>query len=90
MTIIVMENWLNHSSQVNILYQHVLRGLNGLEPDEGDLHRKDGAEGVDGGVRDVDPVGVPSADHQDENVNRNQVDQEHVTAPRRHLGKGFF
>ena len=38
-------------------YQHVLRGLDGLEPDEGDLHGEDGADHVDGGVGHVHPLG---------------------------------
>ena len=37
-------------------YQHVLRGLDRLEPDERDLHGEDGADHVHGGVGDVHPV----------------------------------
>ena len=37
-------------------YQHMLRGLDGLEPDEGDLHREDCADHVDGGVGHVHPL----------------------------------
>ena len=83
-------------------YQHVLRSLHGLEPDEGDLHGEDGADDVDGGVGDVDPVAdypyivyrilsvLPSslpvreaaADHEDEDVHGDEVDEEHIAAPR--------
>ena len=37
-------------------YQHVFRSLHWLEADEGDLHREDGADDVDCGVCDVNPV----------------------------------
>ena len=59
----------------------MLRGLDRLEPNEGDLHRQDGAESVDGGVSDVDPVRVAAADHQHEHVDGDQVDEEHVASP---------
>ena len=34
----------------------MLRGLDRLETDEGDLHGEEGAQGVDGAVRDVDAM----------------------------------
>ena len=65
-------------------YHHVLGGLHWLEPDEGDLHGEDGADDVDGGVGDVDPVREAAADHEDEDVHGDEVDEEHVAAPRGH------
>ena len=87
---------------MKISHQHVFRSLHWLEADEGDLHREDGADDVDGGVGDVDPVAdypyivyrilsvLPSslpvreaaADHEDEDVHGDEVDEEHVAAPR--------
>lgn len=66
---------------------HVLRRLYWLEADERDLHGKDGAERVDGRVCHVHPMGKPTANHQYKNVHWNQIDQEHVTAPRGNLHK---
>ena len=63
----------------------MLRGLDRLEPDEGDLHGQDGAESVDGGVGDVDAVRVSATDHQHEHMDGDQVDEEHVASPRGHL-----
>ena len=60
----------------------MLGSLHGLEPDEGDLHGEDGADDVDGGVGDVDPVREAAADHEDEDVHGDEVDEEHVAAPR--------
>ena len=59
----------------------MLGRLNRLEPDERDLHRQDGPEGVDCGVRHVDAVGEAAADHEDEDVDGDQVDEKHVAAP---------
>ena len=69
---------------INPAYHHVLGGLHWLEPDEGDLHGEDGADDVDGGVGDVDPVREAAADHEDEDVHGDEVDEEHVAAPRGH------
>ena len=54
--------------------QHVLAGLHRLEPNKADLHGQQSAESVHGAVGDVDTVTEPSSDHEDENVERDQID----------------
>lgn len=63
----------------------MLGGGDGLEADEGDLHGEDGADDVERAVGDVDAVREAARHHQDEHVQRDDVDQEHVAAPRRYL-----
>jgi len=48
----------------------VLRGLDRLEPDEGDLHGAEEAEDEEGVVGHIDPVGEPVHQDQDEDVER--------------------
>ncbi len=56
-------------------------GLDGLEPDKGDLHAQDGADAVHDRVSNVDFVVEPSANHKGEHVHRDQIDQENITSP---------
>lgn len=62
----------------------MLRTLNWLEAHEWDLHREDRAHTVDDTVGDINSIRKATGRHQGENVQRNQIDQEHVAAPRRH------
>ena len=64
---------------------HVFGGLQRLEADKGDLHAENGAEDVEGGVGNVDALVEASSDHEHEDVQGDEVDQEHVATPRRHL-----
>ena len=64
---------------------HVFGRLNRLEADEGDLHGAEQAEDEEGVVGDVDAVGEPVHQDEDEDVKWDQVDDEHVAAPCRHL-----
>jgi len=48
----------------------VLRGLDRLEADEGDLHGAEEAEDEEGVVGHIDPVGEPVHQDQDEDVER--------------------
>ena len=68
-----------------VAYQHVLAGLDWLKPNEWDLHWKDGAQRVNGGVGHVNPVWKPSADHENKHMQRYQVNQKDVSTPRRDL-----
>ncbi len=63
----------------------MLRGLDGLKSDERNLHGQDCADRIHGGVRNVDAMGEATADHQHKHVQGNEVDEEHVAAPGRHL-----
>ena len=58
-----------------------------LEAHEGDLHGEDGSQAVDGAVGHVDAVGEASGEHEDQHVQRDEVDKEHVASPGRHLHK---
>mmetsp|Transcript_1944 Transcript_1944/g.6985 ORF Transcript_1944/g.6985 Transcript_1944/m.6985 type:complete len:339 (-) Transcript_1944:665-1681(-) len=60
---------------------HVLGRLNGLEANEVDLHRHQRSHHVKRAVRDVDPVGVTSADDEGQHVKRDEVDDEHISSP---------
>lgn len=46
---------------LNGTYQHMLRTLNGLKADKGDLHREQGSQCINCGVRYVDTVRKPSS-----------------------------
>ncbi len=63
---------------------HVLRSAHRLEANKRNLHREDGADDVERAVGHVDSKREPPEDEQDENVQRNQVDDEDVAAPRGH------
>ena len=63
----------------------MLGALNRLETDEGDLHRQDGAKRVDSAVGDVDAMWEAARQDQRQHVQRNQIDEEDVATPRRHL-----
>lgn len=52
-----------------------------LKTHKGDLHGKNGAQAVNSTVGHVDPVGETSCEHQHQYVERDQVDQEHITSP---------
>lgn len=64
---------------------HVFAGADGLEADEGDLHGEQQPEDVEGGVAGEQSVRVATHDEQSEHVQRDQIDDEHVASPRRHL-----
>lgn len=53
-----------------------------LESDEGDLHGQDGAQAVYGAVSHVDAVRESPGEHQHQDVQGDQVDEEHVASPR--------
>lgn len=68
--------------------------LDDVEAHEGNLHRQNGSQDVERGVRDVQSVRVPSYrstslgnptnQHHEDHINGNDVDDEHVASPRRH------
>lgn len=60
---------------------HVLAGLHRLEPDERYLHRKQGSEAVESAVGNVNSMGEAAGDHQGKNVERDEVDKEHIATP---------
>ena len=64
---------------------HVLAGLDGAEADERDLHGQNGAQDVHGGVGNVDAVVEAARHNEHKYVQRDEVDEEDVAAPRRHL-----
>lgn len=55
----------------------------GKETNKGDLHARERAESVPGGVADVESGAVPSHADQDKGVQRQQVGDEDVASPRR-------
>ena len=59
----------------------MLGRLDGLEPDEGDLHGAEEADDEEGVVRNVDPLAESVHEDKDEDVQRNQIDDKHVAAP---------
>lgn len=61
---------------------HVLARLDGLEAYEGNLHSENGAEDVEGGVGGVESGGESSDADEDEDVQRNEVDDKNIPAPR--------
>ena len=48
------------------------------------LHGHDAPEGVEGGVGDVEAAAVPPGHHHDNDVDGDDVDDEHVTPPGSH------
>ena len=52
-----------------------------LETNKRDLHGQDGAQAVNCAVSHVDAVGESSCEHQDQDVEGDKVDQEHVATP---------
>lgn len=60
-------------------------GADRLEADKGYLHGEQQAEDVERGVAREQAVGVAAHDKQCEHMQRNEVDDEHVSAPRRDL-----
>ena len=71
-------------------YQHVFRTLDWLESNKGDLHRKDRSQRVHGAVGDIDAVGETSCQNQRQDMQWDQVDQEHISSPRRNLPTRAF
>ena len=67
----------------------MFRRIYWLEPDKGDLHGQKGSNGVNGAVSNVDTMGKPSCSHQGEDMKGDEVDQEHISSPGRHLS-GFI
>ena len=63
----------------------MLGGLDRLEPDEGDLHGAEESDDEERVVRHVDPLTESVHEDEDEDVQRDQVDDEHVAAPRGNL-----
>lgn len=64
---------------------HVLVGLDGLEADEGDLHGEQRAQHIQSAVGHVHAMRIAPAQQQHQHVQRNQVDNEDVASPCRHL-----
>lgn len=56
-----------------------------LEANERDLHGEDGSQAVDGAVGHVDTVGEAASEHEDQHVEGDEVDQEHIATPGGHL-----
>lgn len=52
-----------------------------LETNKGDLHGEDGAQAVDCAVSHVYAVGESACEHQHQDMEGDQVDQEHVATP---------
>lgn len=53
-----------------------------METDESDLHSKNGTNNVESWVSNVELVAVATSEQESQNVQRNQVNDEHVTTPR--------
>lgn len=69
----------------------MFRGAYGLEPNEGNLHRANKAQDVEGGVGRVEAVREASHQQEGEHVEWDEVDDVHVAAPRTHhveVGEG--
>ena len=66
-------------------YPHVFGSGDWLEADEGDLHGENRSDDVEGAVGNVNAVGEATRDHQHENMEGNDVDEEHVATPRGNL-----
>lgn len=64
--------------------RHAFRLLHHIEADEGDLHGHDAAECVERRVGDVEAGAVSPSHHHNHHIDRDDVDDEHVAAPRRH------
>lgn len=52
-----------------------------LETNKRDLHGEDGAQAVDCAVSHVDAVRESACEHQNQDVEGDKVDQEHVATP---------
>lgn len=52
-----------------------------LESNKGDLHGENSAQAVNGAVRHIDPMREPPREHQNQDMERYKVDQEHVATP---------
>eukprot|EP01136_Pigoraptor_vietnamica_P013960 Opistho-1_new@55558 len=63
---------------------HVLARAHGLEPDERHLHRHDRPEHVERRVGEVEARRVPPHQQKHKRVQRDEIDDEHVAAPRSH------
>ena len=59
----------------------MLGGLDGLESDEGDLHRTDETNDEKGVVGHVNSMRKSVHEDQDEDVEGNEVDDEYVASP---------
>lgn len=59
--------------------------LSYLETNEGNLHGQDGAQAVYCAVGHIDAVREPACQHQNQDVKGDEVNEEHVAAPGRHL-----
>lgn len=66
-------------------HPHVFRGGDWLEPHKGDLHGQDGADDIQCRVSNIHTVGEAASDHEDEHMQGDDVDEEHITTPRGHL-----
>ena len=56
-----------------------------LETNKRDLHGEDGAQAVDCAVSHIDSVRESAREHQNQHVEGDEVDQEHVATPGRNL-----
>jgi len=63
----------------------VLRGFNRLKPDKWNLHGAKQTKDEEGVVGNVDPVGKAIHQDQDEHMKWDQVDDENIATPGRHL-----
>lgn len=52
-----------------------------LETNKRDLHGEDGAQAVDCAVSHIDAVRESACEHQNQDVEGDKVDQEHVATP---------
>ena len=59
----------------------MLRGFDGLEPDEGDLHGAEEADDEEGVVGDIDPLRESSHEEEHKHVEGDQIDDEDVASP---------
>jgi hypothetical protein len=59
--------------------RHVLGSEEGEEADEGDLHRGEGSDGVEGRVGDVEARGVTAHEEEDEHMEGKHVGDEGVS-----------
>lgn len=59
--------------------RHVLGCEEGKEADEGNLHRGESTNGVEGGIGDVEPRGVSTHKEEDEDMKGEHVGDERVS-----------
>ena len=62
---------------------HVFTASNWEEADKGDLHARQSANGIPSRVTNVQPWAVPSHTYENKGMQREQVCDEDVAAPRR-------